>query len=110
MTSESAILGQYWFLGVSGSTTITGFFIDVHNLRTGNAISTTVPQANGTNDAVQIATTIPADAVGAILRFSGNTAFDLNDGTSDNFEDNAATLYPVFGSGVNVALGEVAVV
>ncbi len=110
VTSESAPIRSYWFLGVSGATTITGIFTNLMKQRTGLAINTTVPQGNGSADAVQIATSIPADATGAILRFSGDTAWDLNTGTSDEFEDNYAR-FPKFGTGSgNVPLGDVAVV
>ncbi len=111
VTAEAASIARYWFLGVSGSVTVTGYFLTATGLRTGLSFSTTIPAGNGTNDAVRlIATDFPTDAVGAIVRFSGNAAFDLNSGTSDDFEDNYAN-YPYFGtSSGNCALGDVAVV
>ncbi len=110
VTSESAVLSRYWFLGVSAGTTITGFFIDKLNLRVGNSFSVSVPQGTGSNNQVQLATSFPDGAVGAIVRFSGNTAFDLNSSASADFKANAATTYPIFTNNVNVALGDVAVV
>ena len=58
-------LNNYWFLGVGGTITIIGFFVDMFQRRTGNSFSLSVNVANGTNLPVSFASVsggIPADA------------------------------------------------
>ncbi len=106
--AQCADIANFWFLGVAGSVTATGFFVDAQGRRTGGSFSTTIPVANGSNDPVRIAS-VPADAVGAIVRLSGATHFDLSqDAFGTDFKTNYAR-YPQYASGVNVALGRVQV-
>lgn len=95
VTIRPADVNAYWLLGVSGTVTATGFFIDKHHNRIGDAFSTSIPQADGESDPVRIAASIPDNAVGACLRLSGDVYFDLNGSPSaaDDFKSNYG-LYP----------------
>ncbi len=106
LEAEVASVDCWWFLGVSGAVTATGFFVNRQGLRTGNAFSTSIAQGNGTNDPVQLSTSIPSDAVGAVVRFNGDVYFDVSGGSafSTDFESNYAR-YPRYGAGANVAVG-----
>lgn len=106
--AEVASVGCWWFLGVSGAVTAIGFFLNAQGLRTGSAFSTSIPQGNGTNDPVALSTSIPADAVGAVVRFSGEVYFDVSGGSafSTDFETNYAR-YPRYAGSANIAVGRV---
>ncbi|MCW5941702.1 MAG: hypothetical protein KIS66_05695 [Fimbriimonadaceae bacterium] len=106
VAAECADVAAYWFLGAAGTATATGFFVDRQGRRTGVAFSTSVPQANGSNDPVRLGT-IPDDAVGAIVRFTGAVLFDITkDALAADFKTNYAR-YPQYPASTNVAVGRV---
>jgi len=117
VTAEASDINHYRFLGVAGAVTVTGIFVDVFGKQTGPGFTTTVAAVTGT--AVRVATSIPSDAVGAIINSTGDMYYGLYaDGaaiatgttsyTSD-FETNYAR-YPRLVAGYNLPLGAVAVV
>lgn len=106
VTCMAADIGSYFFLGASAGQTIKGFYVDKFGKRTGNSFSLSINQANGSNDALSLPS-IPADAIGAVVRFSGQTYVDLTTATSDDFEDNYAN-YPYYlDTDGNVFIGRV---
>lgn len=106
VTCQVADLSSYFFLGASAGQTVKGFFVDAFGRRTGNSFSLSINQTDGTNNALPLPT-IPTDAIGAIVRFSGTTYVDLNSATSDDFEDNTSN-YPQYSSADgNVFIGRV---
>jgi hypothetical protein len=99
---------NYWFLGVAGPVTATGFFLNSYGVRTGGAFSTAVPVGNGTSVPVRLSASPPADAVGAVVRFSGAVYFDIVGaaGASDDFKANYGR-YPQYGASENKLVGQV---
>lgn len=82
-TPQSAPLSAYRFSGVSGSVTLTGYYVDATGVQTGKSITLTIPQANSATDPVGFASAtylappggeapIPDDAVGFVGRLSGD--------------------------------------
>ena len=110
VTCQVADISSYFFLGASAGQTVKGFFVDAYGRRTGSSFSLSINQTDGTNNALSLASAgsgIPADAIGAIVRFSGTTYIDLNSATTDDFEDNT-TSYPQYAAADgNVFLGRV---
>lgn len=93
VTAETAKLSAYWFLGVNGAVTATGFIVDGHGERLGNSFTATIPVASaGVTDGVDIAfllsgtntgcvtgklyTTFP-DAQGILINFNNPVWVDI---------------------------------
>jgi hypothetical protein len=115
ISNECPRIDAYWLLGDAGSVTIKGFFVRRDGKQTGVAISTTVPIGDTVNNPVQIAATIPEDAVGFIGNTSGGLRMGLNLGaTTDTalFNDLKANYgnYPLIAAGNALNFGSVAVV
>jgi len=87
----SAPISSYAFLGLSGATTISGYYTNAYGLRTGNSFSLSVPVANGSNAGVAFAS-IPSDATGVVFQSAGTVYFDAANDHTD-FTTNYAN-YP----------------
>lgn len=98
ITSQTADISYYWFLADQAGTTVEGFFIDKYQKRIGASFSTNLTTATGMAPGTQLAATIPGDAIGAIVRFSGKTYFDLNTAADLDFTVHATANYPFFGT------------
>lgn len=118
VAAQVASIDEFWFLGAAGAVTITGFFVDAIGRRTGVSFSTPILAGSGTADPKQIVhagstgqTTIPADAVGAVVDISADVHFDLfaqaAGGFSTDFETNYAR-FPQIAAGNKIALARVA--
>jgi hypothetical protein len=119
-SNECPDILHYWLLGDSSSVTVKGIFINRSGKQTGAAVSTTVPIGDTVNNPVQIATAIPADAVGfvgntsASLRFALYAIGDTTDSSgsttvASDFKANYAK-YPLLEAGNALNFGSVAVV
>ena len=120
ISNECPDISHYWLLGDSGSVTVKGIFINRFGKQTGAAITTSVPTGDTVNNPVQLATAIPADAVGFIGNTTGGLRFGLygaNDVTAvggattvaSDFKANFAS-YPLLAAGNALSFGSVAVV
>ena len=85
ISAAEAVVAHHWFLGLNGSVTATGTFVDATNNQVGASFSTTIPQGNGTNSPVTLAGSgsIPKDAVGAWVVFSGPVYYQITDGQGE---------------------------
>ncbi len=104
-------LANYWFLAVTTTVTVSGYFVDIAGNRVGNSFSSTVPTGNGTNDPKDFATlygsAIPSTAVGFVGQQSGDLYVDIvAGGASADFKSNYAR-FPKLGSAYNQAIGRV---
>lgn len=77
----------YWFLGVSGTATITGFFVGADGSRVGNSFSLSVNQA-GSGVPVTFAN-VPPGAVGAKIYPSAAVYYDIKPGSAYDADFNA---------------------
>ncbi len=120
VSNECPDIIHYWLLGDSSSVIIKGIFINRFGKQTGAAVSTTIPAGDTINNPVQLATNIPADAVGFIGNTTGGVRFGLygaNDVTvvggattvASDFKANFAS-YPLLAAGNGLSFGSVAVV
>jgi hypothetical protein len=106
VTCQVADISSYYFLAAGAGQTVRGFYVDAYGMRTGVSFSLTLNQTDGTANALPLPNP-PADAIGAIVRFSGTTYVDLASATSDDFED-STTNYPQYSAADgNVFLGRV---
>ena len=71
----SAPISSYAFLGVSGASTITGYYTNAYGLRTGTSFSLSVAAADGTTAGVAFAS-IPSDATGVVIKTTADVYFD----------------------------------
>jgi len=107
VTAKVPPVSGYVFLGAAAGQTIKGIFVDSNGKRVGPSFSLSINEANGTNVAVALSTNIPADASGAIVRFSGTTYVDLMPESSDDFKANYANYPQYTAADGNVFLGRV---
>lgn len=105
--AESPLATWYWFLGVSGSVTCTGYWLNIQGERTGNSFSTTINAASG-NDPLRAALDPPANAVGAVVSFTGAVYYDIHRGGKfdGDFKANYARYGQLHGSEI-VPIGRV---
>ncbi len=59
-----AQIENYRFLGVAGSVTVKGIFVDLIGNQTGVSVSTTITIGDASHDPQKLAATIPSDAAG----------------------------------------------
>lgn len=104
---------DYWFLGVSGTVVVTGFFVGADGRQVGDSFSTTLNAVAG--NPLQLSTAIPLGAYGAIVRFAGDVHFQtwtIPEGSgatySADFKTNYAR-YPKYPGSTNVPIGRVSV-
>lgn len=107
-------MADYLFLGVSQAVTFSGIFVDATGAQVGNSFTASVPQGNGTNNPVSIATiagiSIPNNAVAVAAAINSNLYFSLANGQATPTADFKANYvnYPqkLAGDGA-LALGKI---
>jgi hypothetical protein len=113
ISCEVAELDSYWFLAVTGTVTVKGFFVDTFGNKVGFAFTGTVgtvtPKDFKAIAITQNPTGYPPTAIGVIFNASGNLYMDLfPSGVADSdFTSNAATRYPTLTAAGMIGLGRV---
>ena len=115
VSAEVPAIEWYYLLGDAGAVTAKGYFVRSDGKQTGASVNTAIPLADGVNNPVQLATSIPTDAVGFIGNLSGGVRWGLNYGATNDaalFADLKANYanYPLVAAGNSLSFGAVAVV